>query len=127
MPKASHIQTRRVRSRDRMRRLRQDPATRQRLREQTSEWKRTLRYEVLSHYSGDQPSCARCGFSDLRALCLDHVGNDGAAHRKELLATQHRGASSGAFYVDVRRRHFPPGFQVLCHNCNHIKQVERDA
>ena len=40
---------------------------------------RALRMEVLGLYGG---VCARCGFSDERALQIDHVQGGGYTHRK---------------------------------------------
>lgn len=120
----------RINSRERMRHRRSDPIQRKMLLDKTTEFKRALRYEVLSHYSGEQPKCVICGFSDLRALCLDHINNDGAAHRKKLckqLANAPRGSGSYAVYRDVKKNNYPPQYQVLCHNCNTIKQVNRHA
>jgi hypothetical protein len=110
-----------------MRKKRQDPVFRKKCVEDTKEWRKNLRYEILSHYSGEQPKCVKCGFSDIRALCLDHINNDGAAHRRSLSNNSWRGGNAVGVYVDIRRRGFPEGYQILCHNCNRIKEVERNA
>ena len=63
-------------------------------------------------------SCARCGYSNVDALSLDHISNDGKAHRDRV---------GGGYnvYWDLKKRDFPPGFEVLCMNCNWIKEVDR--
>lgn len=71
-----------------------------------------LRQEVLSAYGGPEgPQCDCCGVTDNEFLCIDHINGDGAAHRKEV------GEGSG-MYRWLRKNKYPPGFRVLCHNCN---------
>lgn len=71
---------------------------------------------VLNHYG---TKCAICGFSDYRALHLDHVDNDGASHRAEL---GHENFSGHRFYRWLKENDFPKNIQTLCANCNNIKQ-----
>ena len=80
---------------------------------------RRLRYEVLSYYAGEQPKCQKCGFSDIRALCIDHIPGGGNKHREEV------GGTSISMYRWIKKNNFPPYFQVLCHNCNFIKVLEQ--
>ena len=110
-----------------MRERRKNPVIRAKMVQEVREWRRNLRYEIFTHYSGEQPKCAKCGFSDMRALCLDHIKNDGAQHRKSLVKNSHRGGNAVAVYLDVKKRGFPEGYQILCHNCNRIKEVERNV
>jgi len=73
---------------------------------------------ILSHYSiGNTPYCCICGETDIRCLELDHVDNDGAAHRKLV-------GGSGCMYIYLIRHNFPnnPRLQVLCANCNRKKE-----
>lgn len=72
-----------------------------------------LRLEVLTHYSGGVPECACCGESILDFLTLDHTGGGGGAARR---SEGHRGGT--AQYRRLRRAGFPPGYRVLCWNCN---------
>jgi predicted nucleic-acid-binding Zn-ribbon protein len=74
--------------------------------------------EVLSHYSATV-TCQRCGFSDVRALSVDHVNGGGRRHIKEI---QRSGSS---FYHWLKQHKYPPGFQVLCMNCQWIKRSEK--
>lgn len=69
------------------------------------------RYLVLQHYSGKAvPACECCGESTYEFLSLDHIEGGGAAHRKEIGVAR--------IYAWVWRNKLPPGFRVLCHNCN---------
>lgn len=90
-------------------------------KQQVKLWRGKSKLEALRHYSGGPPRCARCGFSDIRALCLDHIGSDGR-HRKHHSSPK---PTSGVwFYRSLIRLGFPVGLQVLCANCNLIKQHE---
>lgn len=55
--------------------------------------------------------CACCGETERAFLTFDHVAKDGAAHRKQI-------GTGGHLCEVLERDGFPPGFQVLCHNCN---------
>jgi len=69
----------------------------------------------MAAYGGQ---CACCGISDLIFLNIDHVDGHGAEHRR---GTQ-TGRSGGVqLYLWLRRSGWPPGFQVLCWNCNSAK------
>ena len=78
-----------------------------------------LRIEVFMHYSNNKMECARCGYNNIDALCLDHIHNNGYYERKVLKIS---GGSN--FYRWLKNRGFPSGYQILCHNCNQLKQVE---
>lgn len=78
--------------------------------EQQARYRRKLRLEVLTHYSGGTPRCACCGVEDLEFLSIDHINGGGYQHRKEV---------GSSFYVWLRRHGFPEGYRVLCMNCNH--------
>ncbi len=67
------------------------------------------RIEVYKAYGG--ASCACCGEDRLPFLTLDHVENDGAKERKI-----HR--TPETLYRHLARNNYPPGYQVLCWNCN---------
>lgn len=71
---------------------------------------RELRLEVLSNYSPDI-SCAICGEKHLEFLALDHINGGGSCHRKEI-------KNKRTIYSDLKRKGFPSGYRVLCHNCN---------
>ena len=77
-----------------------------------------IRYkiEVFNAYGG--PICHCCGESHLECLSIDHINNDGATHRKELTGDARNGSN---LYTWLRTNGFPPGYQVLCMNCNFAK------
>jgi hypothetical protein len=74
-----------------------------------------LKLSVMTHYGGCK--CARCGISDIDVLSVDHIDNSGSKHRLEVPASR--------IYQWLKRNNFPPGFQVLCMNCNLKKEIER--
>jgi hypothetical protein len=49
-------------------------------------------------------------------LTIDHINGGGRQHRLQA-------GVKGDFYTWLKRNGFPPGFQVLCWNCNHAKHV----
>jgi|SRR5690242_19257469 len=63
--------------------------------------------------------CAWCGYSDFRALEIDHVNGDGAEDRKK-----HN--FHAPFTVKQMKRVLEnkERFQILCCNCNRIKRYE---
>jgi len=68
------------------------------------------RHAALEKLGG---KCSRCGFTDSRALQIDHVNGGG---KKEIL----RGWRWIKKIVTD-----PTGYQLLCANCNWIKRHER--
>ena len=89
--------------------------------QQAKEARILLRLEILNHYSAGALNCCRCGYGDVRALDLDHKADNGGEHRK---AIGRRGATYD-IYAELKRNGFPDGYQVLCRNCNWIKEIER--
>jgi hypothetical protein len=74
-----------------------------------------LKLEVLSAYSPDgDPCCACCGEHWPIFLGIDHMNGQGAKHREEV----GRGA---VLHRWLKNSGYPPGFQVLCFNCNFAK------
>jgi hypothetical protein len=67
-----------------------------------------LRVEVIRRYGG---KCRCCGESRFQFLAIDHIHGGGRKHRKEIGGPLHMAAW-------LVRNRFPPGFRVLCHNCN---------
>jgi hypothetical protein len=72
-------------------------------RVQRKQWRDT----VLEHY-GRQ--CACCGETIQEFLCVDHIGGGGNVHRKRL--------GNRNIYRWLVFNKFPPGFRLLCQNCN---------
>jgi len=74
-----------------------------------------LRSKCIDKLGGQ---CKKCGFSDRRALQIDHVFGDGADERREFGPR-----CAGVIYkriLDGERERY----QILCANCNQIKKVE---
>lgn len=83
-------------------------------RDRINERARSRRLAALVAYSGPDPFCSCCGETVLQFLALDHIDGGGYKQRKEL--------GGGGFYSWLSRNGFPPGFRVLCHNCNMARQ-----
>src|SRR5690348_1104353 len=64
----------------------------------------------LRCYGGYRCACPGCSETIEAFLSLDHIHNDGAAHRKVI--------NRRKLYVWLRNEGYPAGFQVLCMNCN---------
>ena len=72
------------------------------------------RVACLRGYGGPEPFCACCGETTLEFLTLDHITdrrNDGGVR----VGGDRLGQ---ALYSWLIRMKFPPGFRVLCFNCN---------
>lgn len=78
------------------------------------------KHQVLSHYSkGSNPICSwkDCGWSDERALSIDHINGRGREHLRKFHIKN--------IYRWLMRNNFPEGFQVLCMNHQFVKKSER--
>lgn len=80
-------------------------------REYLNNYRKTVKDLVYKAYGGFICNC--CGKTEVTFLSIDHVNNDGNKHRKEIKGY------GNALYAWIKRNNFPPGFQVLCFNCNH--------
>ncbi len=81
---------------------------------QRPEYRIEKRKEALVALGG---KCARCGFTDWRALQIDHVHGGGTKERRENPGTI-------SLYLRVIARAASGKYQVLCANCNWIKRFE---
>lgn len=80
------------------------------------EYRERVKDAVFAAYGGYV--CVCCGETEKRFLTIDHINNDGAKHRKEI------GFRGGiGIHLWLCKNAFPEGFQVLCFNCNHGKQL----
>lgn len=70
---------------------------------------------VLTHYGNGRCACVKCGFSDIKALSIDHIEGNGSKHRREI---------GCMFYRWLIKSDYPQGFQTLCMNCQFIKRFE---
>lgn len=85
---------------------------------------REKRELVFAQYGN---ACACCGETTYEFLHVDHVENNGSSHRRKIGQTQ--------IINWLIAQNFPPGFQVLCANCNLAKafygvcphQLSKDA
>lgn len=80
----------------------------------TTNYRTNLRGQVIKHLGG---KCKKCGYSDQRALQLDHINGGGSQLRKQK-------NSWSQFYREVLRGEHPHEIQILCANCNWIKKIE---
>ncbi len=70
------------------------------------------KFDVINHYTNGKLVCACCGES-YYFLTVDHIDGLGEQHRKEI-----GNPGSNSIYIYLRRGNYPPGFQILCYNCN---------
>lgn len=68
--------------------------------------------------------CVKCGFSDYRALQIDHINGGGNKEIKFLRATK----KHGFYHKIVLESHLKneKKYQLLCANCNWIKRFENN-
>jgi hypothetical protein len=81
-----------------------------RIKQRDAIYRKKARAEAFEAYGG--MICTHCGETNLNCLTLDHIEQDGAEQRRNGQST------GGVLYVNLRKRGFPPGFRVLCFNCN---------
>ena len=71
--------------------------------------------EAIFHFFGEK--CVRCGFSDKRALQMDHINGLGKQEERMRLSQRYRLiANDPEKAISL--------FQILCANCNVIKAIE---
>lgn len=80
-----------------------------------------LKREAFTAYGGAR--CVCCGEKHLEFLSIDHIDGNGNTHRKALAAefgwkADSRGVCGSTFYLWLKKNKYPPGFRVLCMNCN---------
>ena len=68
---------------------------------------------VFDHYGR---SCAKCGFDNILALCIDHENQNGHKH----LRPNGQRYVGRILYSWLVRNKFPAGYRTLCFNCNII-------
>ena len=68
-----------------------------------------LKLSAMNQYGGSR--CTNCGIEDLDILSIDHIDGGGNEHRREV------GGGSIIFYRWLKDNNYPPGFRVLCMNC----------
>jgi hypothetical protein len=87
-----------------------------------------VKTEVLTHYGYDgRLLCCweDCLIEDVDVLTLDHLLDDGAAHRSEITGGKYRCGGGMNIYYWVKKNGYPQGFQTLCHNHQWKKEILR--
>lgn len=82
------------------------------VRQYAKEHNQADKVQTFNAYGG--PICNCCGETNMECLTIDHLDNKGGQHRKELNGTP--------IYRWLVQNNFPPGYQVLCMNCNFTKR-----
>lgn len=77
-------------------------------------WKTYNKYLAVFHYTNGKMCCETCGETIMELLTVDHINGGGSKHRKLI--------GSRNIHVWLRRNNYPTGFQILCYNCNMVKQ-----
>jgi hypothetical protein len=88
------------------------PGVRERLNAAHRRHHAKLRAEIIEAYGGE---CACCGEDLPVFLTIDHVNGGGNQERRQWGGT--------SLWRRLRREGFPPGYQVLCWNCNAAKHM----
>lgn len=78
-----------------------------------AEYKRQKRKEAIEILGG---KCYDCGFSNKLALQIDHIDNNGKEERKKRVMMHNKIINN-----PIERKKY----QVLCANCNWIKEITR--
>lgn len=81
----------------------------------TREYNKHLRNELIDLLGG---KCVKCGFSDRRALQVDHINGGGYKDCKSMGGMKNK-------IILNRVKNGSKEYQLLCANCNWIKRAER--
>jgi len=100
-------------------------ANAEKVKTRTAEYHRRTRKQVVDHYGG---RCACCGEEEYAFLCIDHVNDNGAQHRRQINAARGKpnkknmnGSANIRLWRWIIRNGYPSDFQILCWNCNSAK------
>lgn len=92
-------------------------------REARKEYEKIFRQQKKSElFDTMGGKCSRCGFSDYRALQIDHINGDGAKD-KELKISNGNPYFKKVLDSFVKKE---GRYQLLCSNCNWIKRFENN-
>jgi len=115
------IEDRKAYQRQAMNRRRQDPVYMAGFKAYYKEWMTSAKEHCINMYSNGEACCAWCPQSDIDVLCLDHIDEG-----QTKAFTEKYGHRGGKFlFAKLRQMDYPPGFQVLCSNCNLKKEILR--
>lgn len=81
------------------------------------EYNKKNRIATIEMFGG---KCSNCGYTDWRALQIDHVNGDGNKHRKSISHNL-----TAVFWKKEKEKN-PDKYQLLCANCNWIKRYENN-
>ena len=89
---------------------------RDKIRESQRKWYLKVREEMFQVLGNE---CIKCGFSDRRALQIDHINGGGIKERRK--------GNTRRFHSKVLKsvKKGDKKYQLLCANCNWIKRFER--
>ena len=73
-------------------------------------WK--YKYKLIEHYSNGEMKCALCPEDDSRVLTIDHI--------TPVFITKEKRKP----YCQLIKENFPPGYRILCRNCQRLKLRE---
>jgi hypothetical protein len=76
-----------------------------------------IKREVFEAYGGAR--CVCCGESHEEFLTIDHIHGGGGLHRSKPDMANYIGDE---FYRLLKKKGYPPGYQVRCMNCNFAKR-----
>lgn len=76
-----------------------------------------LKLLIFNKYGGARCQC--CGETHLDFLTIDHINGNGKKHRESL------GGGGHSVYRWLKKNNYPPGFRVLCFNCNFGMHVNK--
>jgi len=71
------------------------------------------KFRVIHHYSNGTMKCECCGIEDIEFNGIDHPNGGGQAERRKIKRSAGR-----EFYAWLVKMGFPPGYRILCYNCN---------
>lgn len=72
------------------------------------------KHDVIFHYSNGTMECKACSIRTFEILTLDHIFGNGNKHRKAI--------NSISIWQWIKRMKYPKGYQILCYNCNVLKE-----
>ena len=90
------------------------PKTKRGIRDKKNVYRSKI--EVLTHYcSGKKPYCVCCEYNELAGLTIDHI------HGRKKIPEDEAKATGHALRLLLKKKNYPPNYQVLCFNCNSAK------
>lgn len=90
----------------------------EKIKKTNRERQKFFKLQVFNAYSSNDIKCKNCGISEIHFLTLDHI------HGRKVMGHD-RNYPSSKLYRTLIKEGFPSGYQVLCFNCNRIKESER--